>query len=227
MKCTSISFLDSFYRSAYGDSLSTKVSMQLLHDDEIFRGNIIAYGFGWPYLDKINNSNLYFAIPESYPVYRWPQVRPFKTVIIDAKAQPFKSAAFDTAIAFHVVEFCNDLPNKFLAEIRRVLKPNGILIVIAINIYGVNSIFHIKKDIRYSINELSDILEDSQFKVINITGKNGRLKLWTENIGYFITKCTDLFISKFSSLADVVIIKAQKTIFASEQIEVFVPQYEI
>lgn len=228
MKCTSISFLNSFYKSSNGESIAAKVSAHLLHDSELFRGNVVAYGFGSPYLDKIDNSNLYFAIPDSYPLYRWPKIRPFKTVAIDSEAQPFKSASFDVALVFHVFEFLGD-QEKFLAEIRRVLKPNGILVIVLFNKYGFNSIFLKRKinykNIRYTIDEISNILANNRFEVKNITGKNQNLNFWPENVSYFLTKYADSLALSLPAFADVSIIKAQKIDFATESIEVLVPEY--
>ena len=50
----------------------------------------------------------------------------FNCIVADAEKIPFKDKYFDTIIANHVLFYLNDL-NLGLKEIRRVLKPNGIL----------------------------------------------------------------------------------------------------
>lgn len=50
----------------------------------------------------------------------------FNCIVADAEKIPFKDAYFDAIIANHVLFYLNDL-NQGLKEIRRVLKPNGVL----------------------------------------------------------------------------------------------------
>lgn len=50
----------------------------------------------------------------------------FNCIVADAEKIPFKDAYFDSIIANHVLFYLNDL-NQGLTEIRRVLKPNGVL----------------------------------------------------------------------------------------------------
>lgn len=50
----------------------------------------------------------------------------FNCIVADAEKIPFKDAYFDSIIANHVLFYLNDL-NQGLKEIRRVLRPNGIL----------------------------------------------------------------------------------------------------
>lgn len=50
----------------------------------------------------------------------------FNCIVADAEKIPFKDSYFDSIIANHVLFYLNDL-NLGLKEIRRVLKPNGIL----------------------------------------------------------------------------------------------------
>lgn len=50
----------------------------------------------------------------------------FNCIVADAEKIPFKDAYFDSIIANHVLFYLNDL-NQGLKEIRRVLKPNGVL----------------------------------------------------------------------------------------------------
>ena len=83
----------------------------------------------------------------------------FNCIVADAEKIPFKDSYFDSIIANHVLFYLNDL-NLGLKEIRRVLKPNGILYC---STYGKNhmkEITEIVQNFDYGINLSNHSLYD-------------------------------------------------------------------
>lgn len=233
MKCTIISFLDNFYRTEFGRSFVSKISRQLVDDSDIFHNRVLAIGFCNPYLNEIDNDNLYCAIPKLYPLYRWPKVRPFKTIAVDEKSLPFLPSTWEVIVVIHFAELYDSDINNVIKEIRRVLKANGTLIIVMINKYSFifNSIFSKsniqRKNIKYGINDIVDNLINHKIDIINIIGINSNFSLWPHSFNYVINKYIDSISLNFPMIADIAIIKAKKLEFSPEIVEELTPQYEI
>ena len=66
-------------------------------------------------------------------------------ILADATELPFSDNKFDTVISFETIEHIKDY-QKFLMEIKRVLKPNGIFVCSTPNVkYTQHPIYHIKE----------------------------------------------------------------------------------
>jgi len=81
----------------------------------------------------------------------------------DCLSLPFREASFDLVVAFEIIEHIRDAPG-FLIELRRVLAPNGLLLVSTPNrLYytedrGEVNPFHEKE---YSYSEFSELLREA------------------------------------------------------------------
>lgn len=83
---------------------------------------------------------------------------------IDAGDPGFKDASFDVVLLFEAIYYLPDV-RRFLAEVRRVLAPGGVLLIVTVNCQwnGFNpSPFHV----RYlSAAELNELLREAGFQV--------------------------------------------------------------
>lgn len=95
----------------------------------------------------------------------------FNCIVADAEKIPFKDAYFDSIIANHVLFYLNDL-NQGLKEIRRVLKPNGVLYC---STYGSN---HMKEitDIVQSFDSRVNLSNHSLYDVFGLENGESVLK---------------------------------------------------
>ncbi len=89
----------------------------------------------------------------------------FNCIVVDCEQIPFKDNYFDCIIANHVLFYLNDL-DQGLKEIRRVLKPNGILYC---STYGQN---HMK--------EINEIVKEFDDRIV-LSSNNLNLKFGLEN----------------------------------------------
>jgi SAM-dependent methyltransferase len=185
---------------------------------------ILFIGFDGGILEPLNNGKLYYAIPATYQITRWPSIRPFKTVVIDPNALPFAADVFEMVIVNHYLEF-SDKNIKFLNEIFRILKRDGKFMTIAFN----NRSLQHKKDqrkIRSIKNIILDISE-TPFHISNIWGTNKNARFLSCNFDYNQDKYSEMLIGFFRLLSDVVIISADKTDLASETVSELRERYEM
>lgn len=101
----------------------------------------------------------------------------FNCIVTDAEKIPFKDEYFDSIIANHVLFYLNDL-DLGLKEIRRVLKPNGILYC---STYGKN---HMKEitEIVQNFDSRINLSNHSLYDIFGLENGEGILKEYFFNI---------------------------------------------
>lgn len=101
----------------------------------------------------------------------------FNCIVADAEKIPFKDAYFDSVIANHVLFYLNDL-NQGLKEIRRVLKPNGVLYC---STYGSR---HMKEitDIVQSFDSRVNLSNHSLYDVFGLENGESILKQYFTSV---------------------------------------------
>lgn len=101
----------------------------------------------------------------------------FNCIVADAEKIPFKDAYFDSVIANHVLFYLNDL-NQGLKEIRRVLKPNGVLYC---STYGSR---HMKEitDIVQSFDSRVNLSNHSLYDVFGLENGESILKRYFTSV---------------------------------------------
>jgi SAM-dependent methyltransferase len=231
MKCATLTFLDSFYATIPGRILASEVARAVKSSIVAADDSLLSIGFHGEYLDKLDNGKLFHAIPSSQPIAHWPEIRPFRTVIIDETAMPFLPNTWDTVIVIHFMEFFGKNSN-FLREISRILKTNGRLIIIIVNKNRETTLPQLqkkhfrKKNIKYAPGEIMKLLHNSQFQIIKTIGLDKRFKFWPYSFSYNFDQYEDSLMAFLPILSDVAIIVSQKTELAAETIEALDPQYE-
>ena len=204
--------LSEFYKSDIGKGFALKISQIISDDVDYKNANVLALGFCEPILDILYFKNLYCAIPNGYPQFHWPKIRPFKTVVVDERRMPFLPESWDVVIIMHVAEFLHNNRN-FLKEMSRILKKNGKLILVCIN---KNNFNFLNKDtisvggVVHNKSELIDQLSEEHFSVNNVAGISEEFKFWPYNFSYGLNKLNENF-SEFSKIfANLIIISASK-----------------
>ena len=204
--------LSEFYKSDIGKGFALKISQIISGDIDYQNANVLALGFCEPILDVLYFKRLYCAIPNGYPLFHWPKIRPFKTVIVDERRMPFMPETWDVIIVMHVAEFLHNNRN-FLKEISRILKKTGKLILVCIN---KNNFNFFSKDtvsvggVVHGKRELIDQLVGEHFAINNVSGINGEFKFWPYNFSYGLNRLNENF-GEFSKIfSDLIIISASK-----------------
>jgi len=209
MKYSNITSLEDFYKSQPGVHLVERISQYLLNKISPEETTLM-FGYGAPYLnklDKLENKNLIYAIPYGYKVSRWPQIRPFQTIIVDDQNLPFLSYSFDKIIVINFFEFSKH-SRQSLNEIFRCLKSNGSLIIISMN---KNILFRRVRYIKNSITEIISCLNSKDFSLQRVfeVGENSFHEI--EAHSPFLLKTAQIFY-------DIVILEAGREIPAGEAV---------
>jgi ubiquinone/menaquinone biosynthesis C-methylase UbiE len=99
----------------------------------------------------------------------------FSFEIMDVQSIPYSDASFDAVIANYMLYHVPDLP-KAVAEIRRVLKPNGVLFAMTNGINHINELDTFMKRVRF--------IDSEGYGLMNVrdafTTQNGAEKLRTQ-----------------------------------------------
>ncbi len=99
MEYPNVTFLNRFYKTFSRQELVENVAKCI--EPITHNRKVLAVGYGRLYLDAIDAGDLFYAIPENYPLVHWPKIRPFKTVIVDDQALPFAPKSWDIIISLH------------------------------------------------------------------------------------------------------------------------------
>jgi len=105
----------------------------------------------------------------------------------------FPESSFEVITCFETIEHVQN-QNKALEELKRVLKPDGLLIISSPNrkLTSPCKSLHEQPDnlfhtIEYTANEFNSVLND-HFKVLNIYGQRGISKLWLLKVVEILTR---------------------------------------
>ncbi|GHT90774.1 hypothetical protein FACS1894122_01930 [Alphaproteobacteria bacterium] len=230
MESTNVSLLNLFYETDSGNSRLESDLVHIINNSiENKRSKTLALGFCGNFLESIYLNELYYAIPQNYPMIRWPNIRPFRTVAVDETALPFWPNTWDCIIAIHFVEFSSN-NRKFIIEAFRTLKTGGKLIVIALNkknshVFEKN--VEITKRVKYNIQDIISMITEEHFSMTNILGINERFRFWPYNFSYNLNWYGEMLIDSFPLLSDVVMMIAEKGGESPEHVRSLDPTYEI
>lgn len=203
MKYLNIAFLDGFYNYPAGEMLMQKVS-------DVVNGLMagekrLLMGYGGRYLNMLDPHGLFYAIPESYEYKRWPEIRPFRTIVANDTLLPFVSDTWDSIVALHHLEYTPHL-EQVLIEYLRVLSPNGVFIAVIIN-----------KNIRAnSVEKIVHHFIKRSLSITRLCGLDGKLKIWPYNFDMECSTIDQSLLKMFPFLSDIVIIVGKKVELAPE-----------
>src|SRR5215469_4131238 len=100
--------------------------------------DLLAFGYATPFLTTLAGGarRTIAAMPAAQGVEAWPLGASNAATLVDESALPFPNALFDRILAVHALEE-SDGPLAVLAELGRVLAPQGRLIVVAASRHGL------------------------------------------------------------------------------------------
>lgn len=193
-----------FYNSETGTKVQMKICSKLNELLQFQKTLLLGYGAG--YLDALTACDLFYAIPQGYEFFRWPKLRPFRTVVVNECKLPFIPAAFDAILSVHLCEFCHNL-DKVLNEFARILNSHGKLVVIMFNRYhGEGS----------QMDKLIKILaEHDSFVISKMFGINDGLQIWPYNFQLNLAGSSQFFLNMFPLISDIIVLLAEKRELAS------------
>lgn len=131
--------LEQFYASRLGAAAGAMVGRRLqnLWPDLAGR-DVLGYGYGWPYLSPYSQAaqRVVLAMPAAQGALAQSCHRGIITCLTEDARLPFADGSFDDVLVAHGVEEAPDL-NALLAELWRVTKPEGRIVVLASNRSGL------------------------------------------------------------------------------------------
>jgi len=131
--------LEQFYASPLGEAARDMAARRLssLWPD-LAGSNVLGFGYAWPYLApyEAGTNRLVLAMPEGQGAIAHQGKRGVATVLAQGQALPFSNAAFDRILAIHAIED-SETTAATLAELYRVLAPEGRIVVICANRAGM------------------------------------------------------------------------------------------
>jgi len=131
--------LREFYAAPLGQAAREMVARKV---SEAWGGlsdlDILAFGYATPFLATLRDGarRTIAAMPAAQGVEAWPLGARNAAALVDEAALPFPNALFDRILAVHALEE-SDGPLAVLAELGRVLAPQGRLIVVAVARHGL------------------------------------------------------------------------------------------
>lgn len=98
---------------------------------------VVGFGYAVPYLQIFDSESerVLALMPSGSGVHPWPEGHPNRVCLCDEAAIPLETESVDRLLVIHGFEMAEN-PDEFLAEIWRVLKSNGRLIMIVPNRMG-------------------------------------------------------------------------------------------
>lgn len=215
MKYSNFNSLKNFYDSASGEEAATRISEYL--KSRLTKKKALLIGYGKPFLEKMSDEKLFYAIPYGYEINRWPEIRPFRTVVIDETELPFVSESFDVVVILNFLEYCKNAES-FLDEISRILNKEGNLKIISFNKF----IFSNKHSrIRHSIKRLLSLADARGFYLQEIYCINKNLHLF-----HHLKAFRYLLLKTFPFFYDIIILDEIKKTAASEAVINFQEKYK-
>ena len=131
--------LREFYAAPLGQAAREMVARKV---SEAWGGlsglDVLAFGYATPFLATLADGarRTVAAMPAEQGVEAWPLGERNAAALVDETALPFPNALFDRILAVHALEE-SDGPLAVLAELGRVLAPQGRLIVAAVSRHGL------------------------------------------------------------------------------------------
>ena len=191
--------LQEFYRTKKGTFVRRLVARQLLGFSEKAKDKVVlGLGFAFPYLKYFKNAERSLGfIPPFLGSYKWPDegLAKNRAAVSHLDELPLGDETVDFCILIHGLEF-SETPQQSLAEIWRVLKPEGRLVVVVPNRSGLwarSDITPFGQGLPYSLNQIRYILREENFVLETISSALHVLPFkskfmlesfkWMENVG--------------------------------------------
>ena len=131
--------LEQFYASPLGGAARDMAARRLASLWPDLAGqNVLGYGYTWPYLARYEpeTNRMILAMPEAQGAIAHEGKRGISTVLTQGQALPFSDSSFDRILAIHAIEE-EETTAATLAELHRVLAPEGRIVIICANRSGM------------------------------------------------------------------------------------------
>lgn len=217
--------LKEFYNTKTGLFVKKTLSQQIASIwPEVKDNKLIGAGYAYPYLENFEDAERVLALsPTGLGLYRWPDriSAKNKTALCDFTAFPFEDDSIERCLMVHALEFLEH-PKDSLAEVWRILKPNGRLILIVPNRSGLwarSDATPFGQGRPYSLSQVRSILKEESFVIERLMPvlytppfrSNLMIKSfeWMERIGQFLPLFSGAYV-----------IEASKQIYATKGVPV-------
>ncbi|GEM_PF-5386477 len=101
------------------------------------------------------------------------------------KKIPVKDKSFEIVIMLEVLEYLEN-PVKTFSEIRRILKPNGVLIFTSPFLYPLHDIPYDRN--RFTDTQIKTFLANEKFEILKLKIHGGFLSFWFQSLNVFLLK---------------------------------------
>ena len=131
--------LETFYATRLGGAARDMTSRRLRALWPDLSGNdVLGFGYAWPFLKpyEATANRVVMAMPDGQGAIAHPGKRGVATILCEGRSLPFSDASFDNILAVHALEE-SETTKETLAELYRVLRPEGRIVVIAANRAGL------------------------------------------------------------------------------------------
>ncbi|MSO73343.1 MAG: methyltransferase domain-containing protein [Rhodospirillaceae bacterium] len=217
---TDIVDLRAFYTGALGQLVRRLISRRLRQIWPTLVGHrVLGVGFAAPFLGLFlgEAERVLAAMPAGQGVMRWPDGVANLSVLTDEQTLPFPDRSIDRLLLIHCLEGSVQL-RPFLRECWRVMADGGRLIAVVTNRNGLwaraeNVPFAQGRP--YSMGQISRLLRDNLFVPLQTTTALFLPPLWWRLFGAWATTLEDLGARWFPTVAGVLIVEAEKQIYAA------------
>lgn len=140
---------------------------EIRHHRLKIQGAVLDFGCGSkPYIDEFAHCDSYLGV--DLEISGHDHVNSQVDYYYDGESLPWPNETFDSVVSFEVLEHLPD-PFKSVREIRRVLKPNGILLVTIPFLYGEHEIpFDFQRWTSFGIKKFFEDLDFDEIEIVKI-----------------------------------------------------------
>ena len=217
---TDIVDLRAFYAGALGGLVRRLISRRLREVWPALGGQrVLGVGFAPPFLGLFQGEaeRIVAAMPAGQGVMRWPEGEPNLAILADEQALPLPDRSIDRLLLVHCLEGSAQL-RPFLRECWRVMADGGRLTVVVTNRRGLwsraeNAPFAQGRP--YSMSQITRLLRDNLFVPLQTTTALFVPPVWWRLFGSWATTLEDLGARWFPTFAGVLIVEAEKQIYAA------------
>ncbi|TAK99542.1 MAG: methyltransferase domain-containing protein [Rhodospirillaceae bacterium] len=180
---------------------------------------VLGVGFATPYLDGLRDraERVLAAMPAGQGAVHWPADARALVALADESALPFPDRSVDRLLLVHCLEGTAEV-RLLLRECWRVLADGGRLLVVVTNRRGLwaraeQAPFALGRP--FSMGQLTRLLRESLFVPTQSTTALFVPPVWWRLFGSWATTLEDLGARWFPTFAGVVVIEAEKQIYAA------------
>ena len=179
---------------------------------------VLGIGFAAPFLGLFQGEaeRVLAAMPAGQGVMHWPDAAPNLAVLTDEQALPFADRSVDCLLLIHCLEGSAHV-RPFMRECWRVLADGGRLIVVVTNRRGLWARAEsapFAQGRPYSMGQITRLLRDNLFVPLQSTTALFVPPVWWRLFGAWAATFEDLGARWFPTFAGVVMVEAEKQIYA-------------